>query len=458
MKHVKKLFLAATILCCINSARAYDPKTFFMPRPHLENLAMEYSLWHEHAYRPGINNFHTHMQVTPFAQFSDNGRDIGKYFALGNKNYFTIGQDNTFDMTYDNLGLDNTEGKVTLSPKQESWGARLDFFQNFNIPFKKLYLKLSAPIFYVRNDLNAFIEGTGANRDKSKTSISTFFSGGYDGKSNEPKLDYAKIPGRGINKTGVGDIDVALGYKFIDSEKHHVFFNIALTGPLGTKPRGEYLFEPVYGNGNHFAAGLGLDASLKLWENKKHAARVLAVANWKYLFEGKETRTLGLKIPGQKFCHYYKLENSDNTSAANILTQNISVRPGNMLEGLINFAFTSSKFIVDLGYNIFAKQSESLNVPESTIRIEKENDLYVIVTKDDSYNIANFQERPKEIDKTSAATPSQLTHKIYAGLGYSFDVYEKYPMTLGLGGSYEFADSKNELEQYAFWLKGIVSF
>ena len=463
MKNIKRLLIAATFLSCSCLLQAEsNPKTFFMPRPHLDNLAMEYSLWHEHAYRPGKNNFNTHIQLTPFCQFSDNGDDIGKYFALENRNYFEITTDNTKDINSNNLGInigDHGDVKVSLDPKQESWGARLDLFQNLVIPFKKLYLKASTPFFYVRNDLNASFEGTGYE------AAINFFNGNYEsttGDANEIELDYAKIPTKDISKVGFGDIDFVLGYKLIDSEKHHFFFNFGLTAPIGTKPRGEYLFEPVYGNGNHFAAGFGLDASLKLWENNKNAARILAVLNYRYLFEGHEKRTIGIDIPDYKFAHYYKMVNAYATetyeSVANILTKKISVRPGNMLEGLLNFAFTSSKFILDIGYNIFSKQAESIIVPPSTLKIEKVGNNYEIKTIDGNFNIDNLQTLPKELNTQTASTPSQLTHKIYAGLGYTFNVYEKYPMTFGLGSSYEFADSKNELEQYAFWLKGIVSF
>lgn len=457
---IKRLLIAVSILSSINFISAGNPKTFFMSRPKLNDLAMEYSLWHEHAYNPGKNNYNSHTQVTPFLQNSTNGNDIGKYFVFGDRDHFNIAPNNdSQDINSASLGIGSkAEGKVTLSPKQESYGVRLDFFQNLKFPIKKMYLKLSSPIFYVHNDLNATFEGTG------KDQITKFFNGGFDGVSDgETKLTKAKMPTKAIDKTGVGDIDVVLGYKFIDSEKHLVFLNAGLTAPVGTKPRGEYLFEPVYGNGNHFAAGLGIDASLKLWENNKHAARILTVLNWRYLFEGHEERTIGLTIPGYKFAHYYKLfqDPSDNLnySAANLLTQNISVRPGNTLEGLVNFAFTGSNFIVDLGYNIFCKQAESIIVSPDVLKIEFDDTNYNIVTKNKTNRLdGGIGQLPTELDLQTAATPSQLTHKVYAGLGYTFNINDKYPTSLGLGSSYEFADSNNELEGYAFWLKGVFSF
>ena len=54
-------------------------------------------------------------------------------------------------------------------------------------------------------------------------------------------------------------------------------------------------------------------------------------------------------------------------------------------------------------------------------------------------------------------TPSQLTNKIYAGLGYAFNEW-KYPLMLGIGSDYEFANNNAALEQWAIWLKLGLSF
>jgi len=446
-----KLLVATAICfgCAYFSKTSANQKTFLMPRPHLANMAMEYTTWHEQAYRPAKNDFHSHVQLTPFYQAAVKGSDVGKHFALGNRNYFEVETGKDIDPL--NLGLaGGTKCKITLNPKQEVYGARIDYFQNFNTPIKKLYFKISAPITHVENDLHARFEDT--SDAAYKGNVEKFFTGQFDGsKEEQRKLTHAKIAARSLEATGVGDIDVSLGYKLIESDNHHIFFNGAITIPTGTKPRSVYLWEPVYGNGHHFAAGAGLDVSLKLWENNKHCARFVAALNYRYLFEGTEARTLGQNHIDRTFVHYFRLEDtidSKHVSAANVLTQNVSVRPGNMWEGLLNFAFTSSKFILDVGYNIFNKQGESVSIKKLEASDKK---IKIEGTADETIS-------DRHLNLSIASTPSQLTHKIYAGLGYTFEMYKKYPSALGLGASYEFAPSNHELEGYAFWGKASVSF
>jgi len=75
--------------------------------------------------------------------------------------------------------------------------------------------------------------------------------------------------------------------------------------------------------------------------------------------------------------------------------------------------------------------------------------------KFDLTNAANFLEayriNKENFDLNVCKTPSYLTHKIYAGLGYILTKRNK--LMFGIGGSYEFADDNNEIENWAVWFK-----
>ncbi|MFA5074710.1 MAG: hypothetical protein WC436_01250 [Candidatus Babeliales bacterium] len=478
-----KSFLIAFIcyaLCGTASATMHSKKTFFMPRPQGSNLVTELSLFHDHIFNVD-NKFHSHVQAVPFYQGSINGTPIGKYFGVGNgSNSFTIGTAADVQVSskylFHNRSTDCPSGTMIFNPKQEVYGVRLDFFQSIIDPGKKLFLKASAPYVNVSNDMHfKVLEET---EDTRHETLSNFFHGdaiSTSMTSTQEALTKGKISGR-RSRTGFSNLDFNFGYKFVNNKKSHLFVNACVSLPTGNKPRGEYLFEPVYGNGGHVAVGLGADASYKLWKRERHCGKVTAALNYKYIFDGSETRTipvkssLGSDYRGYTFAHYYlsvkngQLSSAGLFPAANVLTQKVTVRPGNELDGLLMLNFKTKRFLIDLGYEAYYKENEAITLKNWN------DDVYAIVKDDFIYNrvTGNFditsdaasiliKLNRENLDINGAGTPSQFTNKIFGSLGYKFSM-GKYPTTFGLGGSYEFATSNSELEGYAIWGKLAMSF
>ena len=65
---------------------------------------------------------------------------------------------------------------------------------------------------------------------------------------------------------------------------------------------------------------------------------------------------------------------------------------------------------------------------------------------------SNVAIQDQYLDLGSITTPSVMTHKIYAGLGYQWNKY-KYPAMLSIGASYEFASNNSSLENWSAWFK-----
>ncbi|MFA6991458.1 MAG: hypothetical protein WC192_05420, partial [Candidatus Babeliales bacterium] len=116
--------------------------------------------------------------------------------------------------------------------------------------------------------------------------------------------------------------------------------------------------------------------------------------------------------------------------------------------------------VLDLGYNFFYKDEEDCWVKNWT------DGVYALATEDYSTAI-KFGEDPDfilsylnmtDLDVDAVKTPSQVTNKIFAGLGYQFNYSKSVPGLVGIGGSYEFASDNAALEYYSVWLKLGVSF
>ena len=490
---MKKLLkgLLITILA-VSSATATTDKTFLMPRSQNANLAMEYTTYNELVQHKNGDFFGAQFQVVPFYMESSDSDNIGKYFGTNNRSNIRLGNQaavnanpRTADFNYGYMIHDYNAtagvGTINYNPDLQAYGARIDYYQDLEMIVEGLYLKIALPIVHIENDMNIKTNVTTISGNFTAANLSNYFKGSYSntvaaGESNaQAALEYAKIDGS-QSETSVADIDFILGYKFYDNEDYYVGLNIGLTIPVGNDPDGVWVFEPIVGNGGHWALGGGFDASTKLWEDGDSNIKLTAVANYRYLFEATEKRTLGLIAPnGEKvswgqYSLVGKLNEIRNTiqliPAANILTKDFNIEPGSQFDSAIYFTYNNGGLTIDLGYNFFWKESEDVHLKNTWIdseygiahlEVKMDEVLTFIVSNNTGVGAANggslgaINLLPNNtplapansptalgIDTSAAETSSVDTHKIFGSLGYIFKDWD-YPVMLGFGGGYEFA-------------------
>ncbi|MCK4517916.1 hypothetical protein KAT92_04010 [Candidatus Babeliales bacterium] len=541
------VMLAILVSTSCAQARTHTNKTFLMPRSHLDNMAMEYSTWHKQFRDIDEEKWGSSIQATGFYQESTNQSALGKYFGkynnatgpnitnpyagtiqdfiwvmersvlAGTPNFnnekalllesrWIIHDPKEFTPSSERLNV-----KGTFRPKQESYGIRLDYHQKLDKLAKGLYFKVSVPFVDVTNDMEIAYTGTAdssrltqtlpdqdlvAAASRVKKSLADYLSGNIT-TTRQKALTHAKIAGSDSD-SGVADIDVTLGYNFLYKEHKHLNANICLTIPTGNRVRGEKLFEAMVGNGHHWALGCGVDSAFELWKDEDSSLDFLFAANYKYLFDATEKRTLDFKYsntagtnvaaPLDTFLTagkrvpmgYYFLGGKRGERQlfplANVLTRDVGVDPGSQLEVLASLAFNHKGFTFDLGYNLFAKEGESVMVkdwPENTYAIAKQSFKEAagadeLIPLFDPTNINHAWGggdgyKPMAIAREhlleqDAATPVYVTHKIFGGMGYSYDEWD-YPLMFGLGGSWEFTQGTNSaLDGWALYGKIGVSF
>ncbi len=485
-KLLKGLLLLAI---CTSSIQAATNKTTLIPRSHGVNLAMEYTTWNELLQLEKGDRFGANFQATVFYQDSSSDDDLGKYFGVAGKNSFEIGGFSRTNLTQRNVNsnhlihdfansgveANNFHSNVKLSPEQSAWGVRIDYYQDLEKILKGLYLKVALPIVNVDNDTE-FGVGTGSDETVRTTAINlrNFFNGTLApiaaGTQNaQAALTKAKFGGSN-SETSVADIDIALGYKFLDKANYHMSINLGFTIPTGSDPDGNDVFESIVGNANHWAFGAGLDFGAKLWNSGDQNIKLAIALNYRYLFESSEDRTLGLKdangalIPWGQYYLVGERAKALNAQqlipAANILTRNVDVTPGSQLDAILGLAYNNGGWSVDLGYNLFWKECEDVDFKGTwdDVKYAVAN-IAADMTSADLLNTAqDFTIAKANIDVAAAETPSYLTHKIYGGVGYIFKEWE-YPLMLGLAAHYEFAsDSGEQIENWGIWGKVGVAF
>jgi hypothetical protein len=351
---------------------------------------------------------------------------------------------------------------------------------------KGLYLKINTTVVHVENNMNLDVDTTQGGDENGGIDAATlqgwlegFFDGTWDWTSEahpentdlQAKLDHGLMSGK-HSKTGFADVDVILGYKFIEKAKYHAGINFGFTIPTGNNPRGVELFEPVYGNHKHWGVGGGLDAHMNLWTKDEQDLKLNFVVNYRYLLKGSEHRPLGLKNYASPYVLLGKYSTDGGIElvpAVNVLTRlGVEVTPRSQFDGILALAYNNGGFSLDLGYNLYARSAEKV-----ALRGEIEEDTWGVAARD--FDTAGaFDGNPADFDAAtanpqwitddaidtgsgSAATPSQLTNGIYGGFGYHFKHWE-YPLLLGLGGKYDWASKNSEFDSWSVWAKVAISF
>ncbi len=477
-KFLKSLIIAAFCVGAFSALSASSTKsstcdfnkTFMNPRSHGTNLALLHG--------PGIceiinrvdkDKFGGTLQAVVFGEFTDHDAE-----------YWTPLNKNGFDFTAEGLEhfaklhtlpagggvaasamvfpVLTDKDKISFDPEQDAYGVTLAYDQRLDSLLKGLYFRVQLPIVHVQNDLNMKIEGD------AKEGMVKYFKGESTGKDfsanttvkSLDNLTYAKIDGDD-SETGIADIDVLLGYTFLNKDDYHASLNIGITIPTGTDADGKIFNQAIVGNGQHFGLGAGVTFDARLWGDKEHNIMLYLELKYRYLFESSEHRTMGLKdMPWGYFLPITKavglpavalnaqvLAGLDFLPAANVTTLNVDVTPGSEFDGIVTLAYNNGGFGANLGYNVYFREGEDVDLKD-TNPFEK-GDEYYYISGSALAPLATTATltalKKTDLIKNVSETCSQTTHKIFGGIAWTFKDWET-PVNVGLGAHYEFADGR----------------
>ena len=456
------------------NAASYTEKTFLMPqslRIPTESMLFDYSndlmLSGKHKLFGGC------MQVTPFYRVSTNGTEIGKYFGWSNNNTISIDPALTgkhfssFELIHNPNDLSSLylRGTIELSPKQKIYGIHINYLQEI---FKNFYFNAIIPVVHVSNSMKPKVNDIlKATIDGNRKGILHYFSGEIsqeDNPSKQEALHYAKISGY-RSKTGIADLELLLSYKFTRDENYYLRPMVSVVLPTGNRTNGEYLFEPVLGNGKQWGVGCGIDAMFTLYDKNYTKIDLTCAYNIKHFVSNTQKRTIGFRSDGLNKVYawsQYRMLGEDGIAgvfpAANVLTRDVKVRQGILFDCDINFNVYHNNWLFNLGYNYFSRSDESVSVKSW------DDDKYARAAWDykttSPFLISNCQEgaiQKSMLNVAAAATPASITHKIYGILSYTF-ASARTPFFIGIGASGEFAQENSALQGYELYARLGFSF
>lgn len=508
MKNFLTAFAIFTSLATLQ-ATTYTNKTFMNTPTPLDNIPLQYTSWHR-LLKQGSNSdsaWGGTLQVAPFYGESTNDKGLGQYFGTNYKSEFVINFPGPtvdidrrllihrwFDENGDPPTPTTMKGTITLSPKQTSYGAMINYRQDLKNVRENLFLQINAPFYYVENDPRIGIKNE--ERDTytgSSKGLLDYFYGNYqqdatlsDGKNIQTALTHAKIDGA-HNKSGIANLEVELLYEFAQEKDYELEGCVGLTLPTGNKPDGKSFFEPVVGNNKHWGITLGGQSSLNITRKAEESLEFLCSFKYSYLFKSDEKRTLGYRngiaiiediagsdvedSPAVLPWAWYILGGQNGAKGtfplANILTRDVDVSPGGKLCGTTAMAYHKNNVTFDFGYSFISAEGEKVRVKNW------ENDKYAPssptyqtyeafhprqTNSGTSYFMglgAYIQEH--ELDTSVAETPGYFKSAVHGAISYTMSDRTN-PFMFGAGFLVDWTQDNGVPTGYMIWGKVGLAF
>ncbi len=399
--------------------------------------------------------------------------------------------------------LGTFRSQISIRPETSQVGVGFYLRKAFCMDEEKgrgFFTSISLPVIRVKNDFkleeNIINDGGGVSFTADENVVANMTEA-----LNQAEWNFGKISPVALHKTGVADIEVKIGYEWIQQEPFHLESYLGILIPTGNSPSGEYLFEPIVGQGRHWGITFGNAIGVEIWhdEVKDRTLRVEYTGHTQYLFSQTQCRTVDLVgKPWSRYMELYRnlaqatvastLANSTQaanfaTPGVNLLTLPMKVRPGFSNNTTVAAVFSTAKFQFEGGYNLYVRQSECLKLAcpwlrgpaiKNHIGLGDTNPVRDITGNPRLENITvnstpgtgnrialgdykvNYIEA-EDLDLNSAASPCMISQTVYVAAGYTTPDRDM-PIFGNIGGSYEFSNNNAVVERWTIWGKLGLSF
>ncbi|HSC25412.1 MAG TPA: hypothetical protein VLB80_04335 [Candidatus Babeliales bacterium] len=487
----------------------------FSPRSQDINAARDIAGWHPYIHRYDAEKNYSVLGFTPM--YNESLRPERIALALFNSDTFSLsgsdipGRMNTQELLSDYFGLSPAFASNTFfKPLIRNLELDMALYIGLDTWVKGMYVQFRGPGVWTQWDLKLtesnLEEGTTTPFPAGYMAENTVFAP-YDSftqamKGLYPfgeveKLKYGKICGA-QTLSGLAALEMVFGYDFIRRETSHVGFNFRASAPTGSRPKGEFFFEPRVGCGKHWQIGVGFTGHTRLWEKDGEQELGMYVdVNFTNMLKARQRRSFDFTKNGF-FSRYILIKEFDQNGifiekmlpAINITTLECNVHVSIQVDMVFMFGYTYNNFVFDIGYNGWIRSKEKISLREcitpnkyglkgiqyavDPITQQPNNTTESLATIFETQPIISDGLFPvflstKDINVKSAASPLILTQKVFWHLAYSWPECRDYNAEpfFGIGAEIEFEgiNSRNAYQptnttmgQASLWFKGGVSF
>ena len=192
-------------------------------------------------------------------------------------------------------------------------------------------------------------------------------------------------------KSGIADIQAVLGWNFIQERWCHLGIGLRTVIPTGSRPNGQFLFEPTLGNGHHWELGGQLwgHYTLCVSENEERYWTAYFLVQIMHMFNARQCRTFDLQCkPNSRWMLAEKFTtNVQNLEAneipddltptnlvapnaqfagvfspvANLTTRTVKVKSNVQCDAVFMLSYIKNHLSVDFGYNAWYRSCEKIS-------------------------------------------------------------------------------------------------
>jgi len=295
----------------------------------------------------------------------------------------------TTDLMADQFGLSPWfQGLASIKPTIMNITLYNQFYFGLDKLCSGLYAKIQAPLEYTRWDINvcdltntttlAYTVNNTHNFPRGAVStdeiapaqtIRQALSGTFTfGDMKEP-WSYGKFCRHARKHVRLSNIDLILGYNFLQNEKHHLGLYALTVAPTGNSTQSTYIFEPIAGNGKHWEAGGGISGHLLLWDRgSDDSLTIYLEGRVTHLFSHTDKRSFDFLHNGilSRYLLLKEFESDGVTYAGNLInginfaTRSVSSHVAVCGDATAYLAYRHCSWSFGLGYNIYGRSHESL--------------------------------------------------------------------------------------------------
>jgi hypothetical protein len=287
------------------------------------------------------------------------------------------------------------ESIVEFSPVIQDYIVDFSFFLRWNnlislfVSFPFVYTKRSLDIHetVITPGIAPYAAGYFAPQAISRNQLSpnfTSFISGFNAPPNIQPLRYGKMTPNPLTKTGLADVQILIGADIVTTERISVYINTRCAIPTGTTPSGEFLFEPIIGNHEHWELGGGATLGIMVWKDSYPESYCAFFTDLQltHLFASPRCKFFDLCLGGNsRYMLAHKLgapiqdmlqgDQQDAllqfkeiiTPIANLTTLEVNTKHSFQAELTAFFHYHHYNWEFNIGYNLWAISCEQICVP-----------------------------------------------------------------------------------------------
>jgi len=382
---------------CNNKFKSYARRSSYRNyhfRSQGSNTARELVGWQWEINKPYMDETYGSLYLAYEYQHSFKSRELARTILGDSILYFEGSQIIKRDknaLVADYFGLpSNFKGRIKFKPTIENQIVDFGFYLGLDSFIQGGYFRVHAPFAYTKWNLNPcreiidnihsletnFIKcymGPTNNIDNNKTTISILeaLSGNFLFADMQTKWCANKFI-RQKSEKGLADIDLILGYNFLNDDCYHLGLYIQGVMPTGNKKDNKYILQPVVGNGKHFELGGGISAHLVLFSTEFSNLAFFLEGNITHMFKNHQYRLFDFIQNGKDSKYLLLKEFQTNGSSLYYSGNLISATCFNNRRAEVSIAIRGDASIklayryfgwgVDLGYNIYGHTKENVKI------------------------------------------------------------------------------------------------